>query len=73
MGERRNAYRILVGKPEGKRLRVRRRRRWEDNITMHLQEVGRMFRAGLGYGQVAETYECGNEPAGSIKCGEFLY
>jgi len=73
MGERRNAYRILVGKPEGKRLLVRRRRRWEDNITMDLQELGRMYRAGLGYGQVADTCECGNEPSGTIKCGEFLY
>jgi hypothetical protein len=29
-------------------------------------------RAGSGYGQVAGTCECGNEPSGSIKCGEFL-
>ena len=29
-------------------------------------------RAGLGQGQVAGTYECGNEPSGSKKCGEFL-
>jgi hypothetical protein len=35
MGERRGAYRVLVGKPEGKRTL---RRRWEDNITMDLQE-----------------------------------
>jgi hypothetical protein len=35
MGERRNAYRILVGKPEG-----RARRRWVDNIKMDLREVG---------------------------------
>jgi hypothetical protein len=40
MGERRGAYRVLVGKPEGKRLLGRSRRRWEDNITMDLQEVG---------------------------------
>ena len=33
-------YRILVGKPEGKRPLGRRRRRWEDNIRMDLQEVG---------------------------------
>ena len=36
MGERRGVYRVLVGKPEGKRPR----RRWEDNIKMDLQEVG---------------------------------
>jgi hypothetical protein len=34
MGDKRNAYRILVGKPEGKR------RRWVDNITMDLREIG---------------------------------
>jgi hypothetical protein len=39
MGERRNAYRILVGKPEGRPL-GRRRRRWVDNIKMDLREVG---------------------------------
>jgi hypothetical protein len=33
-------YRVLVGKPEGKRLLGRPRRRWEDNIKMDLQEVG---------------------------------
>ena len=33
-------YKVLVGKPEGKRLPGRPRRRWEDNITMDLQEVG---------------------------------
>ena len=41
MGERRGVYRVLVGKPEGKRPLGRTRRRWEDNITMDLQEVGR--------------------------------
>jgi hypothetical protein len=35
-GEKWNAYRILVGKPEAKRLR----RRWEDNIRMDLREIG---------------------------------
>jgi hypothetical protein len=40
MGERRGAYRILVGKPEGKRPLGRPRRRWEDNIKMDFQEVG---------------------------------
>jgi hypothetical protein len=34
------AYRVLVGKPEGKRPLGRPRRRWEDNINMDLQEVG---------------------------------
>jgi len=39
MGERRGVYRVLVGKPEGKRPLGRPRRRWED-IKMDLQEVG---------------------------------
>jgi len=40
MGERRGVYRILVGKPEGKRSLGGPRRRWEDNIKMDLQELG---------------------------------
>jgi len=40
MGERKGRYRVLVGKPEGKRTLGRPRRRWEDNIKMNLQEVG---------------------------------
>ena len=40
MGEKRGVYRVLVGKPEGKRLLGRPRRRWEDNIKMNLQELG---------------------------------
>jgi hypothetical protein len=39
-GEERNAYRLLVGKPEGKRPLGRPRRRWVDNIRMDLGEVG---------------------------------
>jgi hypothetical protein len=39
MGEKRNAYRLLVGKPEGKRSLGRSRRRWVDNIRMDLVEV----------------------------------
>jgi hypothetical protein len=38
--ERRDVYRVLVGKPEGKRPLGRRRRIWEDNIKMDLHEVG---------------------------------
>jgi hypothetical protein len=40
MGAKRNAYRILVGKPEGKIPLGRRRRRWVDNIKMDLRELG---------------------------------
>jgi hypothetical protein len=39
-GKKRNAYRILVGKPEGKRPLGRPRRRWVDNIKMDLREIG---------------------------------
>ena len=63
---RRGAYRVLVGKPEGRRPLERTRRRWEDNIKMDLREVGwgrhRLDRSGSGYKQVV----------GSCKCGEFL-
>jgi hypothetical protein len=40
MGEKRNAYRISVGKPKGRNQLGRRRRRWEDNVRMDLREIG---------------------------------
>jgi hypothetical protein len=40
MGEGRNEYRVLVGKPEGKRPLGRPRRRWEDGIKMDLTDIG---------------------------------
>jgi hypothetical protein len=40
IGEKMNVYRLLVGKPEGKRVLGRPRRRWVDNIRMDLGEVG---------------------------------
>jgi hypothetical protein len=40
MGEKRNVYRLLVGKPEGKRQLGRPRHRWMDNIKMDLLEIG---------------------------------
>jgi hypothetical protein len=39
MGEGRGVYRVLVGKPEGKRPLARPRRRWKDNFKMDLHEV----------------------------------
>jgi len=39
MGKVRNAYKILVRKPEGKRLLGRHRRKWEDNIRMNVREI----------------------------------
>jgi hypothetical protein len=58
LGERRGVYRVLVGKPEGKRPFGRPRRRWENNIKMDLQEVGRegidssWLRIGTGGGHL---------------------
>jgi hypothetical protein len=40
MGEGRGVYRLLVGRPEGKRSLGKPRRRWEDNIKMDLREIG---------------------------------
>jgi hypothetical protein len=51
MGERRGAYRALVGKSEERRPLERPRRRWEDNIKMDLREVGwghGLDQSGLG-------------------------
>jgi hypothetical protein len=48
MGERRNSYRILVGKPEGKIPLGRPRRRWLDNIKMDLREIIGCDCTGLG-------------------------
>ena len=73
---KRGLSRVLVGKPEGMRPLGRPRRRWVDNIRMDLQKVecGYMDWIGLDQdmGRVADGCECGNEPSGSVKCGEFL-
>ena len=65
-----------MGRPEGKRPLGRPRRRWEDNIKMDLQEVGRghgIDLSGSGEGQAAGACELSNERSVSIKCREFLY
>jgi len=49
MGEGRGVYRVLVGKPEGKRPLGRPRHRWEDNIKMNLQEVGGVVGTGWSW------------------------
>ena len=73
MGKRRGAYRVLVGKPDGKRPLERRRRRWDDNVKTDLQEVGWKSWTGLNWLRIGTGGgECGNEPLCSIKCGEFL-
>jgi hypothetical protein len=68
--ENRGAYRVLVGKPEGRRPLGRPRRRWLYNIKMDLRELGwghGLNRSGRGKGQIA-----GKKSSGSIKCGKFL-
>ncbi|KAJ4433912.1 hypothetical protein ANN_16226, partial [Periplaneta americana] len=49
MGESRNAYRVLVGRPEGKIPLGRPRLRWEDNIRMDLREVGSEDREWINF------------------------
>jgi hypothetical protein len=48
-GERRGIYRVLVGKPEGKRPLERPRHRWEDNIKMHLRKWDVGVQTGSGW------------------------
>jgi hypothetical protein len=65
MGEMRDAYKILAGKPERRRPLGRSRHRWEDNIKMDLKII--MMRGceldsnGSGQGQMADSCEYGNE------------
>jgi hypothetical protein len=65
-----------VRKPERKRPLRRPRRRWVDNIRMDLQEVGSGYMDCIGLAQDRDRWRtfvrCGNEPSGSVKCGEFL-
>jgi hypothetical protein len=76
IGERRGAYRALVGKPERRRPLKRPRRRWEDNIKMYLREVGWRGMDWINLTQERDRWagscECGDETSCSIKCGEFL-
>ena len=51
MGEERGVYRVLVGKPEGKKPLGRPRHRWVDNIRMDLQEVGCGYMDWIGLAQ----------------------
>jgi hypothetical protein len=55
MGEGRNVYRVLVGKPEGKRTLESPRRRWEDGIKMHLREIGWGVCSGFTWLKIGTT------------------
>jgi hypothetical protein len=76
MGEKRNAYRLLVEKPEEKRPPGKPRRRWVDNIRMDLGEVGWGDVVWIGLAklqeQVESSCEFGIEPSGSMKCWETI-
>jgi hypothetical protein len=71
MGERRGVYRVLVGKPEGKRPPGRPRLIWENNVKMDLQEVEwkGMDKIDLAQNRDswAGSFENSNEASGSIK------
>ena len=56
MGEGRGVYRVLVGKPEGKRPLGRPRRRWEDNIRMDFQKVGLGYEDWIGLAQDGDRW-----------------
>jgi hypothetical protein len=72
----RNAYGILVGKPEGKRPQGTPRRGWEYNIRIDLSEIGWGGMDWIDLAQDRDQWrapcEHGNEPSGSIKCREIL-
>ena len=63
MGERRGVYRVLVGKPEGKRPRWRPRRRWEDNIKIDLQETECV---GMDWIELAQYWDSWRELVNSV-------
>jgi hypothetical protein len=74
--EKRNAYLILVGNPEGKRSLGRPKPRWVDNTKMNLREIGWDGMDCIGraqeYGPVEGSCKHGNETSGSIKLWEIL-
>ena len=75
MGQGRGVYRVLVGKPEGKRPLGRPRRKWEDNIEMDLQEVGGVCGDWMELAQDRDRWralEYGDETSGSKNAGNFL-
>ena len=75
MGQVRGVYRVLVGKPEGKRPLGRPRRRWEDNIKMDLQEVGGCCDDWMELAQDRDRWRALVSTVMNLrfqKCGQFL-
>jgi hypothetical protein len=72
MCEATNAYKILVGKPEGKRPLGRHRHRWDSNIKMHLKETRREDVKLIHLAPERDRCWLGNEPSCYVKGGEFL-
>ena len=76
MGKGRGVYRVLVGKPEGKRPLGRPRRRWEDNIKMDLQEMGGACGDWMEVAQDRDRWQALVSTVMNLrvpkKCGEFL-
>jgi hypothetical protein len=71
MGKKRNAYRLLMGKPGGKRSLGRPRHRYLNNIELDPREIEW---GGIEWISVVQYRNCeyGNEPSGFIKCWEVL-
>ena len=63
MGESTGVYRVLVGKPEGKKSLGRPRRRWEDNIKIDLQEVGCW---GMDWIELAQDTDSWRAPVNAV-------
>ena len=75
MWKKRGVYRVLVGKPEGKRPLGGPRNRREENIKMGLRNIGSghvMDWSSSVQGQVVGSCECGNEHLDSINCGYIM-
>jgi hypothetical protein len=76
MSVKRNAYRILVGKPEGKRPLGRPKRRWMDNFKIALREIGwdsmEWIDLAQDRGAIEGSFEHCNEHSGSRKRWEIL-
>jgi hypothetical protein len=75
MGEKRNTYGILVGKPQGKRPLVRRKRRWVDNVNMDLGEIVWGCMDWIDWLRIRTregSCEHGDKPSGSMNFWEVL-